>query len=527
MKSIQKIGLLLALVFSLPALFFSAYEISSLNRDEKMIEEVYSKQLEAILFSVNQYSDDVVSSWISRIESSAVSNVSPETFPPKIQNLLSLNSSLYSFFINDTSGSATSNKVFSLIDSSNDVKESIGRSLKLSESRLQQLISYKKSGFQKVETIPFSRNKSENLKCVAFIIEDEKQSPHIAGMLIDPEIFIQEVIGPRLQVISKDQFVLSVFKKDVNSSVYSTIASDTASIKTEALTKDFWIFPDYELGIRTKGASLKNVINQRTNTNLALLLSLDVILIIAVVLVFRNVRKEVTLAQNKSDFVSNVSHEIRTPLALISMFAETLEMGRVKSEEKKLEYYRIIHKEAHRLTGIVNKILNFSQTEAKKKTLTITSIDASLQVKDILNTYDFHLRNKGFDYVFIDNEPLLIKADAEAFSEVVINLIDNAVKYSGEKKFIEITTGKENGFGFVAVKDQGIGISKVDQKYIFDKFHRVSSGNLAKTRGTGLGLSLVKQLMEMQRGRVTVHSELGKGSTFILYFPLDSTPVNP
>ena len=246
------------------------------------------------------------------------------------------------------------------------------------------------------------------------------------------------------------------------------------------------------------------------------------ILIIAVILVFRNVKKEVQLAQNKADFVSNVSHEIRTPLALISMFAETLEMGRVKSEEKKQEYYGIISKETHRLSGIVNKILNFSQTEANKKTLNIESISLNKSIQDVLTTYDFHLKNKGFEYSFEKTDELFVKADKEAFVEIIINLIDNAIKYSEDKKRIEISTGLENTYGYVAVKDQGIGISSMDQKHIFDKFYRVSSGDLAKSKGTGLGLSLVKQLIEAQQGKITVSSSPGNGSLFTLYFPLAS-----
>lgn len=114
-----------------------------------------------------------------------------------------------------------------------------------------------------------------------------------------------------------------------------------------------------------------------------------------------------------------------------------------------------------------------------------------------------------------------ILADREAFVETVINLIDNAMKYSAEEKRIEISCRKDKGVGHITVKDHGVGIRKTDQKHIFDKFYRVPSGNLAKSRGTGLGLSLVKQLMDAQHGTVSVDSELGKGSTFTLTFPLE------
>lgn len=344
----------------------------------------------------------------------------------------------------------------------------------------------------------------------------------MVGLLIDPETFIQEVIGPRLQIVARDQFILSTFRSGTSNPLYSTLQSDTVTVHNELLTRNIWLFPNYQIGIRTKGTSLQDVIWERTSTNLFLLILLDVVLIGAVVLVFRSVSKEVRLAQNKSDFVSNVSHEIRTPLALISMFSETLEMGRITSEEKKMEYYRIIRKETQRLTGIVNRILNFSQTEANKKAFHPEVLIANREIKDILATYEFHLSNKGFAYEFIEDSDIRVRADKEAFVESVINLIDNAMKYSAGTKRIEISLTAKAGYCLVRVKDEGVGISPSDMKHIFEKFYRVSSGNLAKTGGTGLGLSLVKQLMEAQQGHITVTSEVGRGSTFTLHFPLAS-----
>jgi len=523
MNSTRRIGLLLALVFLLPALFFSVYEISSLNKDEEMIQEIYHKQLEAILFSVNQYSDDLLSSWIAKTEMGLEQAMDNDSIAPKIKDLLTFNSSLAAIFVRDTVEGKITQKSFALDDSvTQTLRMKVDSAFALEKDKVQQLVAYKKSGFQKVEVLPYPWSKSDHLQCLIFITEDSGEHLRVVGLLVDPETFIRELVGPRLQVIAKNQFILSAFSKTATAPVYSTLTSDTITLKTEALTKDFWLFPDYTLGIRTKGSSLQQLISERTATNLLLLLSLDVILIVAVILVFRNVKKEVQLAQNKADFVSNVSHEIRTPLALISMFAETLEMGRVKSEEKKQEYYSIISKETNRLSGIVNKILNFSQTEANKKTLNIEPIHAGSEIKEILTTYDFHLTSKGFTYTLTDLVDLWVKADREAFVEVIINLIDNAIKYSADVKRIEIVTSTENSYGTICVKDHGIGINTVNQKHIFDKFYRVSSGNLARSKGTGLGLSLVKQLMQAQYGKVSVSSEPGKGSSFTLYFPLET-----
>ncbi len=516
MKSTNRIGLLLGIVFLLPALFFSVYEMSALNKDEKMIQQIYEKQLDAILFSINQYSDDVLSNWITKVEAAKESSTEAA-----FEKLLTLNPSLHRIFVVDTLEGKPTVRFFSLDSAAGGWEEKVQNAFLANPEIIQQLIEFKKSGFQKTISLNYDWGKPL-LHCIIYISQTLK-GYQVVGLIVNSEDFIQDLVGPRLQMVAKDQFVLSVFRKPTARPRYSTLQGDTTSLQKESLTKTFWIFPEHELGIRTVGSTLQKIIDERTYTNLSLLIVLDVILIIAVILVFRNVKREVQLAQNKADFVSNVSHEIRTPLALISMFAETLEMDRVKSEEKKKEYYSIISKETQRLSGIVNKILNFSQTEAKKKVLHPEALDLKATTEDVLKTYDFHLRNKGFVYELKDSGPVWVLADREAFMEAFINLIDNAIKYSMDTKRLEISLLAEKDFGLLIVKDFGIGISKQDQKHVFDKFYRVSSGNLAKTSGTGLGLSLVKQLMDAQQGRITVESEVGKGSCFTLYFPLQKT----
>jgi two-component system phosphate regulon sensor histidine kinase PhoR len=523
MKSTHRIGLLLALIFLLPALFFSVYEMSSLNSDEKMIQDIYKKQLDAILFSVNQYSDDVIGSWIARAEPYLDNERIQDSIPGKINDLLNLNSAISGIFIMDSVlGKPVFTPYSNALEKNNPIWRVLNETLADSSKLISQLVSYRQSGFQKITRLTLKdKLAAQGNYCLLFIHQSGETEFKVAGLLIDPELFIENVVGPRLQTVARDQFVLSAVRKQGDSIAYTTAERGTALVAAEAMTKDFWIFPDYSLGIRTNGTTVQQLVRERTRSNFLLLIGLDVILIIGVVLVFRNLKKEVDLAQNKADFVSNVSHEIRTPLALISMFAETLEMGRVPTEEKKKEYYAIISKETQRLSGIVNKILNFSQTEANKKRFHPESLHIDTEVNGILSTYQFHLRNKGFEFTYSPAGDVWVYADREALIEILINLIDNAIKYSEDAKRLEITTGIEGNYGYLAVRDYGVGINKKDQKHIFDKFYRVSSGNLAKSRGTGLGLSLVKQLMDAQEGKITVQSEPEKGSQFTLYFPLN------
>jgi len=203
------------------------------------------------------------------------------------------------------------------------------------------------------------------------------------------------------------------------------------------------------------------------------------------------------------------------------MFSETLEMDRIKSEEKKKEYYSIISQEANRLSKIVNSILNFSKMEAGKRQYNFVESYLNDVAENVYHSYKFHLEQKGFTFNILKDETIpIIKIDEEAVSEAIVNLVDNAVKYSDNNKAILIRTGMENNYAFVEVEDKGIGIPEKDQKKIFDKFFRVSSGNVHNVKGSGLGLSIVKHIIEAHKGKIELFSEVNKGSKFRLLFPL-------
>jgi len=252
--------------------------------------------------------------------------------------------------------------------------------------------------------------------------------------------------------------------------------------------------------------------------NLALILLLDILFLTGTWYVFRSIKTQIQLAQMRADFISNVSHEIRTPLALISVYIETILLGRLKSD-KLHEYYQVIYQETNRLTGIVNKILNFSKIEEKKYNYNFTSLNLNEIVESVLQRYDYHLKNKSFE-VSIELARKLpdILGDREALYEVIMNLIDNAIKYSNDDKFISIKSWEEFGKVVLEVTDKGIGIPENQQKFVFDKFFRVTEGEVQSVRGSGLGLAIVKHIMEGHKASISLFSIPGTGSSFKLVF---------
>jgi len=207
------------------------------------------------------------------------------------------------------------------------------------------------------------------------------------------------------------------------------------------------------------------------------------------------------------------------------MYSETLEMGRVKDEAKKVEYYKIINTETNRLSGIVNKILNFSKIESGKRDYKFLKTDLNNVIEGIIQNYQHQFRNNGVSCSFIPAKELPeILMDADAIADAIINLLDNAIKYSGDKKQIDIHTGINETDVYVEVKDYGVGIEEKYQKMVFDKFFRVTQGNLAhQAKGSGIGLSIVKHIMMAHEGEVTLVSAAGEGSRFRLNFPMEKT----
>lgn len=509
-KPIKKIILFLILIIALPILFFLFKEASNLNETEKMIESIYQKQLDAVLFSVNQYSEDLARNWMNRIE--AYDNGSNSLFVTDeniFGEMLSENSSIKYIFASDTSFSF--NAIFRA--SGETVNDPHLKKLLVKQNKLvKRLFTYQSANFNKIEPLPV-----QDETALQYLISLSK-SKLVYGIAIGKAEFVNKELSAKFISISQSEFSFAVLDTVTSKQI---LAIDYTEGQKFQRTRSLWMIPDYKMGIALQGKNIDQLVSERNKSNVILLVVLSVIMIAAAWFGFKSIKKEIELAQIKNDFVSNVSHELRTPLALINMFAETLSLGRVKTEEKKVEYYGIIQQETERLSKIVNKILNFSKIEAGKWKYNFAKVDLNEILTKIYDVYKFHLSSNGFEFALnvVDKE-LKILADAEAVSEAVINLIDNAIKYSGEVKKVFAKTGIEGRKAFVEIEDYGLGISQEDQKRIFEKFFRVSTKEVHNAKGTGLGLTLVKHIVDANHGEISLKSEIGKGSSFRLIFPL-------
>lgn len=283
------------------------------------------------------------------------------------------------------------------------------------------------------------------------------------------------------------------------------------------------VFRGLALGIKFQGTSVMAIGQHWVRQSFLILGGLSLLMIGGLILTYRSVSKEVALARLKSDFVSNVSHELRTPLALIRLYAETLELGRITTDEKMKEYYRIIRKESERLTALINNILDFSRIEAGRKEYDFRETDVAELVRNTLDSYRYQIEQQGFAFEqSIDSEIPVVHVDREAIARALVNLVNNALKYSAQEKFLCVKLYREKGVLKLEVVDRGIGITRREQSKIFEKFYRTGDPLVHNTKGSGLGLSLVRHITHAHGGEVQVESTPGKGSKFTLSLPLAS-----
>ncbi len=517
-ETINKIIIIFAVLISIPAIIFSIDEISSLNETERVIDTVYKDQLNTILSSVDQYTYDIINGWSRKINLIAVNwkNRDPKKFKENIKNFLTLNPPLQMAVFADLNRN-DADYFYALGEDSISalIKTSWKDIINSNEPGIRRITNSNRDSIRRIEAVVLGNNGSEEL--FFFPLDYTDNTSDYCAVLVKPASLIKYLLIPEINILSCGKFTVAITDVKTNREIFLSNGTKPGNIQ---LKSNLMLLPNYAAAIYFKGKTIAELVKERANRNLITIFIIDIILFAGIWFMLKNLRKEMELAKIKSDFVSNVSHELRTPLSLISLFSETLAEGRISSPEKKNEYYKIIYQESSRLSRIVDKILSFYKIEQKNKTYIFRQVKVNSVVEKILDTYGYHLSNSGFKYGFNKQGDIPdITGDEEAISEAVINLIDNAMKYCSDRKEIEISTGCDNGFAYIKVKDYGIGIPQDKQKNIFEKFYRVQNGLVHNTKGAGLGLTIVKNIMTEHKGEVIVESSEFNGSCFTLRFP--------
>ena len=359
------------------------------------------------------------------------------------------------------------------------------------------------------------------------ITDENTRVVGLAALVIDAEHFRRRVLPVVIERSlpaffpgdTRDNLIVTV--TDGDGAVVLSTSSDEA--KGETLTTAFpFVFYDWRLTLQGRHATPEQWARGNFLLNLTLSGLLAAVLLGGLALTLRTASRAVRLSQLKSDFVSNVSHELRTPLASIRVFGEFLRLGRVTTADKVREYGEYIETESRRLTQLVNNILDFSRIETGRRTYRMEDTDLRALAEGVLRTFEVRLRHAGFAWSLETPGDSLppVRGDADALSQVVYNLMDNAMKYSAETRDIRIRLERQGDEAVLSVADRGIGIARGDQQKIFDRFHRLAGGLVHDVRGSGLGLSIVDHVVRAHGGRVTVDSDPGRGSTFVVHLPL-------
>lgn len=277
-----------------------------------------------------------------------------------------------------------------------------------------------------------------------------------------------------------------------------------------------------DLGYRVQFESLTRAVLTQMLGILSTTFILILILCVAFWYLIRTIFQQKTLEEMKDDFTNNMTHELKTPIAVAYSATDALlNFGQGDDKEKRVKYLTVCKEQLEKLTGLVEQILSMSMERRLKFILN----KEHLSVKDLLeNMAEQHRMKSDKEIVYSFNiEPtdLIIYADKTQLNNVISNLIDNAVKYSGKDVNIYLRAYRESGFTAIEVEDNGIGIPHDRQKYLFDKFYRVPQGNKHNTKGYGIGLFYVKTIIEKHGGGVSVSSEEGKGSLFKIQIPVE------
>ena len=391
--------------------------------------------------------------------------------------------------------------------------------------RLEQMLDMDPS-----ETYVDERD-AENRVLYRFVLDGEENTVGFVGFVIDEHRFEREYLPQTLSEAARhlsDDMRDNLIVRVRNDAGDVVVATHDELGQGDVLTGRFdFAFRGWQVSAQNRHTAAAQVLQGRALTNTVLSALMSLMAIGGVLLTWRAARRERQLARIRSGFVASVSHELRTPLASIAIFSDHLRCGRVTASRKVVEYGRRIDQEAARLGHLIDNVLSFGRIESGERHYCRESaaiedvIDAAVAVVELR-------RSQGGFTITVDTPSVRLPEiciDATAMTQVFVNLLDNAMKYSGRCRRIRVALRRSDEAVTVAVTDAGIGIARDQQRRIFDEFYRVSAGVSGGVAGTGLGLAIVRHVVRAHDGQVEVDSRLGQGATFTVVLPLTSRVV--
>ncbi|MDD8014483.1 MAG: ATP-binding protein [Acidobacteriota bacterium] len=349
----------------------------------------------------------------------------------------------------------------------------------------------------------------------------------VLGLLLDPEALGNGLLSSGMDNRGPAASLSAVVVDDSGRAVSGTDFTPSGGpgkdggsqlIFTAAFTNSF---PPWAIKIYRSGAgAAERQFRTRRNIYILSLVAVIAALFFGGFLAIRSTARELELARLKSDFVATVSHEFRTPLTSIRYMAELLERGRVRDDQRKQEYYQTITGESERLSRLVENLLDFSKIETGMKEYRMEATDISALLVEAAGRFRRQAGIKDFDLKtdIAQNLPA-VQADRESLERALLNLLDNAVKYSGDNPEILFKARAQENAVIIQVEDHGIGIAKFEQKRVFEKFYRSEKALEGDVKGSGIGLPLVDHIVRAHGGKIVLESEPGKGTRVTIELP--------
>lgn len=385
---------------------------------------------------------------------------------------------------------------------------------------IRNLIEFNIGNENACDRLIIPANDSQILLLLALAKERCSNCILAAGVIIDQTELAETVIPRLVNGLPTSDNTTSIIRYADGVNAYGSRPPTDSRLTVTASFKGK--FPPWSIELYQNDPHFfEQFLSGRQSFYILALILIMIVLTFGAIMTARMVNRELELARLKSDFVSTVSHEFRSPLTSIRQLSEMLQSGRIISDERRNQYYDVILEQSERLSLLVSNILDLAKIDEKRLKLDFEVVDIKELLTDLVVKARQHGGGEEIPIALkIDGDLPLVFVDSSAITRIMHNLIDNAIKYSGKCPEVLITASTNNNDLVITVEDRGIGIPREEIQKIFERFYRAGDELTRKVKGSGLGLALVKELVQAHGGFVRAFSEIDKGSIFTIRLPL-------